>query len=86
MTKRVRGLLDEDDLREIQALARQGRQTTSAWVRDVLRAARLEGTHPRPEVKLGAIRETVALAFPIGEIDEVLAEIESGFLAGRLGG
>ena len=82
MTKRLQVLLEDDELREIQALARRGRQTTAAWVRDALRAARAQAEYPQPEAKLRAIREAAALDYPIGEIDEVLAEIGRGYLAG----
>jgi hypothetical protein len=82
MTKRLQVLLEDDELREIQAVARRHRQTTAAWVRDALRSARAEAGYPLPETKLRAVREAAALAYPIGEVDEVLAEIGRGYLAG----
>lgn len=82
MTKRLQVLLEDDELTEIQALARSRRQTTAAWVRDALRAARTAAEYPLPESKLRAVREAAALAYPVADIDEVLAEIELGYRVG----
>jgi hypothetical protein len=82
MTKRLQVLFEDEELAEIQALARQRRQTTAAWVRDALRAARLSSEYPPPEAKLRAVREAAAYAFPVGSIEEMRAEIERGYLAG----
>ncbi len=79
MTKRLQVLLEDDELAEIQALARRRRQTTAAFVREALRTARTTAEYPAPEVKLRAVREAAALAYPIGEIDELLAEIDRGY-------
>jgi hypothetical protein len=79
MTKRLQVLLEDDELSEIQALARQRRQTTAAWVRDALRAARSAAEYPLPEVKLRAVREAAALAYPIAPIGGMLADIERGY-------
>ena len=40
MTKRLQVLLDDEEFAEIQDLARRRHQTTAAWVREALRAAR----------------------------------------------
>jgi hypothetical protein len=79
MTKRLQVLLEDDELAEIQAHARQRRQTTAAWVREALRAARTAADYPLPETRLRAVREAAALAFPIADLDQLLAEIESGY-------
>jgi len=79
MTKRLQVLLEDDELAEIQALARRRRLTTAAWVRDALRAARTAAEYPTVESKLRAIREAAAYAFPTGEIEELLAQTEQGY-------
>jgi len=79
MTKRLQVLLEDDELRDIQALAKQRRQTTAAWVRDALRAARTAADYPTVETKLKAVREAAALAYPTGEIEEMLADVERGY-------
>jgi len=82
VTKRLQVLLEDDDLAEIQALARGRRQTTAAWVREALRAARTAAEYPLPETKLRVVREAAALAYPTADIGEVLAEIERGYAMG----
>ena len=79
MTKRLQVLLDEDELAEIQELARRRHLTTAAWVRDALRRARESTTYPDAGSKLRAIREATTHAYPAGDIEEVLAEIEQGY-------
>ena len=82
MVKRLQVLLDDDELRTIQATARRHRLTTAAWVRRSLRES--IGREPRPDAgsKLRAVRVASAHAFPVGEIDDLLAEIEQGYLDG----
>lgn len=80
MTKRLQVLFDDDELAEIQALARGRRQTTAAFVRDALRAARTAAEYPSVEHKLRAVREAAAYAFPAGDVEAIRAEIEQGYL------
>ena len=82
MTKRLQVLLDDDELAEIQELARRRHQTTAAWVRDALRQARESMAYPDAGSKLRAIREAAVHTYPAGGIEEVLAEIERGYGAG----
>lgn len=79
MTKRLQVLLDDDELAEIRELARRRHQTTAAWVREALRRARDTATYPEAGRKLRAIREAAAHAYPAGEIDEMLGQIERGY-------
>ncbi|MDE2861816.1 MAG: antitoxin [Chloroflexota bacterium] len=77
MTKRLQVLLDEEEITEIQDVAREQRLTVAEWVRQSLRAAR----HERPgatDVKLRAIAEAYRHSFPTGDIDSLLDEIEAG--------
>jgi len=80
MTKRLQVLFEDDELAEIQRLAKSRRQTTAAWVRDVLRSARQEATYPDPEPKLRAVRDAMTRSYPIGDVEQVIAEIERGYL------
>ncbi len=79
MTKRLQVLLDDEELAEIQDLARRRHQTTAAWVREALRAARDTATYPEAGRKLRAIRDAATSAYPIADIEDVLAEIERGY-------
>lgn len=80
MSKRLQVLLDEDELAEIQRLAKRRHQTTAAWVRDALRAARDTASHPDTERKLRVIREASTYSHPAPDIEQMLEEIERGYL------
>jgi aminopeptidase N len=83
MTKCLQVLLPDEELAEIQEHARRRRQTTAAWVRDALRQAREAAAYPDAGRKLRAIRDAVAHTYPTADIDEMLAQIESGYGATR---
>lgn len=83
MTRRLQVLLDDDELAAIQRLAKRRRQTTAAWVRETLRAARNAEDYPDPEPKLRAIREALGYDYPSGDIETINAEIERGYLERR---
>ena len=79
MTKRLQVLLDDEELAEIQELARRRHQTTAAWVREALRVARDTTTYPETGRKLRAVREAAAHAYPAGDVDEMLRDIDDGY-------
>jgi glucose-6-phosphate-specific signal transduction histidine kinase len=81
MTKRLQVLFEDDELRELQRLARQHRMTTAEWVRRSLRAARDAESSADVGQKLAAIRTAAAFSFPTADIDTLLAEIEGGYQA-----
>jgi hypothetical protein len=81
MTKRLQVLFEDDELRELQRVARQHRMTTAEWVRRSLRAARDADAGADTTQKLGAVRRAAAFAFPAGDIETLLEEIEQGYLA-----
>ena len=81
VTKRLQVLFEDDELRELQRLARRNRMTTAEWVRRSLRAARDAEAGADVGQKLAAIRTATAHAFPTADIDAMLAEIEHGYLA-----
>jgi hypothetical protein len=79
MTKRLQVLFDDAELAAIQRLAKRRRQTTAAWVRDALRAARSAEEYPEPEPKLRALREALTYDYPTGDIESMNAEIGRGY-------
>ena len=79
MTKRLQVLLDDDELAEIRQVARRRHQTVAAWVREALRVARDATAGPDTGGKLRAVREAASHAYPTGEIDQLLADIERGY-------
>ncbi len=80
MSKRLQVLLDEKELREIQRAARGRRVTVAEWVRQALRAARRHEPLGDAGKKIEVIRAAARHSFPTSEIDEMLAEIERGYL------
>jgi hypothetical protein len=80
MSKRLQVLLDEGEMREIRTLARRQHLTTAAWVRQALRAARRMEPGADAKKKLAIVRAAVGHSFPAPDIDQMLAEVERGYL------
>lgn len=83
MTKRLQVLLDDEELDEIRAVAKRRHQTTAAWVREALRAARRAPEPAAIDRKLEVIRAAAQHHGPTADIDEMLAQIERGYLGSR---
>jgi hypothetical protein len=85
VTKRLQVLLDDTELRTIQRLARRDKLTTAEWVRRRLREGAAASSRPDTGTRLAAIHA----AYRIGsgerapDIDQMLAEIERGYLTDR---
>lgn len=80
MSKRLQVLLDEQELEEIQRIARGQRTTVAEWVRQALRSARQQEPLGDAGRKLEAVRVAAVHSFPTGDIDQMLAEIERGYV------
>ena len=80
MTKRLQVLMDDEELRSVQRLARRDRVTTAEWVRQRLREAQVERARPDIASKLAAIRKASTYRAPAPDIEQMLAEIERGYL------
>lgn len=80
MTKRLQVLLEDAELRGIQRVARGKGLTTAAWVRQVLRIASESERRADPRRKLEAVRRATRHALPVADIDQLLAEIERGYV------
>lgn len=73
-------LVDEREYADIQDAARRDGMTVSEWVRQATRSARRDPSPGDPAHKLEAIRRAAEYEFPVGDIDQMLAEIEDGSL------
>jgi hypothetical protein len=81
MSKRLQVLLDERELRDIRLAATRAGQTVSEWVRQAMRAHAREGSSDTdPARKLAVIQSAATHAYPSAEIDEMLAQIETGYV------
>jgi hypothetical protein len=84
MSKRLQVVLDDEELADIQRVARRNHMTSSEWVRQVLSKARR--AEPRGDVKkkLAFVRGAAEHAFPTADIDQMLEEIERGYHDGTV--
>ena len=81
MSKRLQVVLPDQEMSEIQRLARGERLTVGEWVRRTLREARAHKPVHGPETKLKAVRRGAEHAFPSADIEQMLGEIERGYQA-----
>ena len=79
MSKRLQVILRDPEYREIQKAARSRQMSIAAWVRQALALARSRDSSADPRNKLDAVRAAARLEFPTGDIDAMLAEIETGY-------
>lgn len=82
MAKRLQVILQDSDYREIQRMARARGMSTAEWVRRALEAARRLEPSKSVDKKLAVVRAAVRHEFPTGDIETMLAEIESGYGSG----
>jgi hypothetical protein len=75
-------ILQDREYREIQRVARSRHMSLAEWVRQALEfARRLEPTGSSSE-KLESVRLAVQHEYPSADIDQMLAEIETGYRTG----
>jgi hypothetical protein len=80
MSTRLQVILEDEEIAEIRRVARRHRMTVAEWVRQALRRARRDEPATDPRRKLAAIRAASRHAFPTADIDQMLAEVERGYL------
>lgn len=81
MSKRLQVVLEDGEMRAIRTIAKRRRMTVAEWVRQVLRSARREEPTSDPRRKMEVLHSSVRHTFPSGDIQQMLAEIERGYLA-----
>ena len=81
MSKRLQVVLDDAEYAEIEATAKRQGESVSQWVRAALRDARTRQPRQEQARKLGALREALTHHFPSGDVDQMLAETERGYLS-----
>lgn len=80
MSKRLQVVFDEEELAGLQRTAARNHMTTSEWVRQVVRQAQRNEPRGDPKKKLAVIRRAAEHAFPTADIDQMLADVERGYL------
>lgn len=83
MTKRLQVIIQEPEYREIQQMARARHMSIAEWVRRALAMARQQEPLKDSGKKLDAIRDAARHGFPSGDIEDMLAEIERGYVGER---
>jgi predicted 2-oxoglutarate/Fe(II)-dependent dioxygenase YbiX len=83
MSKRLQVILSDEEMRDLQKIARQQKTTVADWVRRALLSEK--NRHPTKEAdkKIQVVRAAVRNSFPAAEIDVMLAEIDAGYLPGH---
>lgn len=82
MAKRLQVIVRDPEYREIQRMARSRHMSIAEWVRQALDLARRREPSIDVGRKLETIRAAVRYDFPSGDIEDMLAEIESGYGSG----
>jgi len=80
MAKRLQVILQDPDYREIQKMARARHMTIAEWVRQALDFARRREPLGDAAKKLQVVRSAARNNFPTADIEQMLAEIEGGYL------
>ncbi len=71
--------LDDDELAQVRAAARELGMSPAEWVRQALRRPLREQPTRPAEQKLEAIRIAACHEFPTADLDQMLDEIEHGY-------
>jgi hypothetical protein len=82
VAKRLQVILKDPEYKEIQRLARSQHMSVAEWVRRALAAARHREPLGDVGKKLDVVRAAARGEFPTADIDEMLREIESGYVNG----
>ena len=82
MSKRLQVLLEDVELAAIRKIARRNQMTTAEWVRQTLRRARRQEPTADTAKKLTVIRVAARYDFPTADIEQMLMEIEKGYVEG----
>jgi hypothetical protein len=82
MAKRLQVIVRDPEYREIQRMARSRHMSIAEWVRQALDLARRREPITDVGKKLEIIRAAVRYDYPSGDIEDMLAEIESGYGSG----
>jgi hypothetical protein len=82
MSKRLQVVLDDAEYRELERTARRQRTTVSDLVRRALRELQRVQPSQEPQRKLQVVREAARHSYPAPAIEQMLAEIERGYVGG----
>lgn len=81
VSKRLQVVMDDIEYADVEAAARRQGATVSQWVRQTLQEARLRQPKADSARKLAVLRDALGHDFPTGDIEQILAETERGYLS-----
>jgi hypothetical protein len=79
MSIRLQILLAEEEMKELKRLADEEHMTVSSWVRRAIRNEKKTRPETAARKKLEMVRKAAGYTFPTGSIEELAAEIETGY-------
>ncbi len=82
MAKRLQVIVQDPEYREIQRAARSRHMSIAEWVRQAMDLARRREPLGSIGKKLAVIQQAAQHDYPVGDIDDMLAEIEAGYGTG----
>ncbi|MBI4366436.1 MAG: antitoxin [Deltaproteobacteria bacterium] len=80
MSKRLQVLVEPREYRVFQQMALAAGVSLGEWVRQVLRRIATQSSQTNPTQKVARIRRAAEHRFPTADIDQMLREIESGYV------
>jgi len=83
MSTRLQVILDDTEMGEIRRSAELQHMTVAEWVRQSLRTARQRLPATDSGRKVAVIRAAAKHQFPTADVELMLAEIETGYHAGK---
>jgi len=72
-------LIKDAEYREIRQAARARNMSVAEWVRQALSQVRRREPSANADKKIQAVRAAARYQFPTADVDQMLAEIESGY-------
>lgn len=81
MSKRLQVVLEDEEFEKLRRAAARDGFTVSGWVRQSLRLAHRQSSAGDVEHRLGAIRTAVRHSFPTADVEQLLDEIQQGYLS-----
>lgn len=80
MSKRLQVLVEPKEYKSFQQMAREAGLSLGEWVRQALRRMAGDSSRKSPAQKIAAIRRAAQSNGPTGGIEQMLEEIERGYL------
>lgn len=80
LSKRLQVILSDEEYDELRTVSSAEGMTVSEWVRNALRKMRPDRSLMPAEGKIEAVRAAMRHDYASGDINEILAEIETGYL------